>query len=244
MKTDIDGRVQPDGVPVDSLRAGGRAGGGGPRRDHEFWPRPGATARGLARNPGSRRPHRPRGMSPHADAPLLWPPPADALRPMLSTGSTRERAKLAARQWGDPVWAEAKWDGIRAVGVWDGSRLRLVARSGNDITFKYPEVTEVDVGPRRRAGDRRRRDRRDRRARSAELSAAADPDEPAASGGDRPRGEAHAGAVLPVRRPRSARSRCHRPDRCGNAGGSSRSSPRPRPLRWSCRPSSTTWTAL
>jgi bifunctional non-homologous end joining protein LigD len=65
---------------------------------------------------------------------------------MLSTGSTPERAKLAARQWGDPVWAEAKWDGIRAVGVWDGSRLRLVARSGNDITFKYPEVTEVDVG--------------------------------------------------------------------------------------------------
>jgi bifunctional non-homologous end joining protein LigD len=65
---------------------------------------------------------------------------------MLSTGATPERAKLAARQWGEPVWAEAKWDGIRAIGVWDGSRLRLVARSGNDITVKYPEVTDVDVG--------------------------------------------------------------------------------------------------
>jgi bifunctional non-homologous end joining protein LigD len=65
---------------------------------------------------------------------------------MLSTSSTPERAKLAVRRWGDPVWAEAKWDGIRAVGVWDGSRLRLVARSGNDLTSTYPDVTDVDVG--------------------------------------------------------------------------------------------------
>lgn len=65
---------------------------------------------------------------------------------MLSTGATPERATRAARQWGDPAWAEGKWDGIRAIGVWDGSRLRLVARSGNDITFKYPEVTGVDLG--------------------------------------------------------------------------------------------------
>ena len=81
-----------------------------------------------------------------ADPPFAWPPTADALRPMLSTRSTPERAKLAVRRWGDPVWAEAKWDGIRAVGVWDGSRLRLVARSGNDLTSTYPDVTDVDVG--------------------------------------------------------------------------------------------------
>ena len=138
MKTDIDGRVQPDGMPVEaSVQADG----------------PTVAARVEAvssgRDTGRRPPARPKvpaSIAPEAGEPLEWPPPADALRPMLSTGSTPERAKLAARQWGDPVWAEAKWDGIRAVGVWDGERLRLVARSGNDITFKYPEVTEVDVG--------------------------------------------------------------------------------------------------
>ena len=65
---------------------------------------------------------------------------------MLSTGATPERATLAARRWAQPPWAEAKWDGIRAVGVWDGSALRLFARSGNDITAKYPELSESDAG--------------------------------------------------------------------------------------------------
>lgn len=65
---------------------------------------------------------------------------------MLATGATPDRAKLAARGWGEWVWAEAKWDGIRAIGVWDGARLRLIARSGNDMTARYPEVTGVDVG--------------------------------------------------------------------------------------------------
>ena len=141
MKTDIDGRVQPDGVHVEaSAQADGpavaarveavRSGRDGRRRPSSQPKVPASATTGA----------------PDAGEPLAWPPAADALRPMLSTGSTPERAKLAARQWGDPVWAEAKWDGIRAVGVWDGRRLRLVARSGNDITFKYPEVTEVDVG--------------------------------------------------------------------------------------------------
>ena len=108
MKTDLDGRVQPDGAPVEAS----------------------AQADGPA----------------DAAPPPEWKPTAEDLRPMLSTGATPERARLAARQWGEPVWAEAKWDGIRAIGVWDGARLRLVARSGNDVTFKYPEVTELDVG--------------------------------------------------------------------------------------------------
>jgi bifunctional non-homologous end joining protein LigD len=145
MKTDRDGRVQPDGMPVTpSVQADGPV----------VAARVETTSSGPdpAHRAGSRARSRVSPVAPPtrdatvADVPLLWPPSADSLRPMLSTGSTREQAKLAARQWGEPVWAEAKWDGIRAVGVWDGRRLRLVARSGNDITFKYPEVTEVDVG--------------------------------------------------------------------------------------------------
>ncbi|HWV48375.1 MAG TPA: ATP-dependent DNA ligase [Microbacterium sp.] len=39
------------------------------------------------------------------------------------------------------AWAEIKWDGIRAMGVWQDGRLRLYARSGTDITARYPELT-------------------------------------------------------------------------------------------------------
>jgi bifunctional non-homologous end joining protein LigD len=53
-------------------------------------------------------------------------------------------AREAARRWGP--WVEVKWDGIRAIGMWDGRRLHLRARSGNDITAKYPELTRVDAG--------------------------------------------------------------------------------------------------
>jgi bifunctional non-homologous end joining protein LigD len=68
------------------------------------------------------------------------------LRPMLATIATPALAKQAAARWGDFPWVEAKWDGIRAVGVWDGRRLRLYARSGNEITHRYPELTDVDAG--------------------------------------------------------------------------------------------------
>jgi bifunctional non-homologous end joining protein LigD len=38
-------------------------------------------------------------------------------------------------------WAfEVKWDGVRAVGFVSGGRVRLVSRSGRDITAQYPEV--------------------------------------------------------------------------------------------------------
>ncbi len=66
------------------------------------------------------------------------------LVPMLATSSTPGIAREAARRWGP--WVEVKWDGIRAIGVWDGRRLHLRARSGNDITPKYPELTRVDAG--------------------------------------------------------------------------------------------------
>ncbi|WP_460797634.1 ATP-dependent DNA ligase [Microbacterium sp. GXF0217] len=45
-----------------------------------------------------------------------------------------------ARGLGD-AWTEIKWDGIRALGVWRNGRLRLYARSGTDITARYPELT-------------------------------------------------------------------------------------------------------
>ena len=70
----------------------------------------------------------------------------DAVRVMRATAATPDAARRAAARWGELAWAEAKWDGIRAVGVWDGHRLRLYARSGNDITHRYPELTGVDAG--------------------------------------------------------------------------------------------------
>ncbi|GAA3211263.1 ATP-dependent DNA ligase [Microbacterium terregens] len=154
MKTDLDGHVQPDGAPVEaSAQADERR---MPRRDAARTAgssRPGAGAgagsggdtRSGTGGPASGAPRRTR-VEPAVDVPLAWPPTPESLRPMLSTSATPERATLAARQWGDPAWAEAKWDGIRAVGVWDGSRLTLFARSGNDVTMKYPEITDVDAG--------------------------------------------------------------------------------------------------
>lgn len=69
----------------------------------------------------------------------------DGDAPMLATLSNPDHARSSARRWGEP-WAEFKWDGIRAIGTWDGHRLRLHARSGTDVTARYPELTDVDAG--------------------------------------------------------------------------------------------------
>ncbi|WP_439592374.1 ATP-dependent DNA ligase [Microbacterium sp.] len=71
-------------------------------------------------------------------------PAASALTPMLATVSSPGIARRSAQRWGP--WVEAKWDGVRAIGFWDGERLHLRARSGNDITAKYPELTTLDAG--------------------------------------------------------------------------------------------------
>ena len=56
------------------------------------------------------------------------------LRPML--------ARSAHKPPADDDWAfEIKWDGIRALAHGDGE-LRLVSRSGEDITRRYPELVE------------------------------------------------------------------------------------------------------
>jgi bifunctional non-homologous end joining protein LigD len=44
----------------------------------------------------------------------------------------------------DHRWAyEIKWDGVRGIAYIDGGRLRLEARSGRDITARYPELREL-----------------------------------------------------------------------------------------------------
>jgi bifunctional non-homologous end joining protein LigD len=55
------------------------------------------------------------------------------LPPMLTTTGRQPPA--------DGQWAlEMKWDGVRAIAFIDGSRLRLVSRTGKDITQTYPEL--------------------------------------------------------------------------------------------------------
>ncbi|GAA3762067.1 ATP-dependent DNA ligase [Microbacterium kribbense] len=103
MKTDAEGRPQPDGQPVVAS----------------------AQADPVAPD------------SPPAAVPRR------ELAPMLSTTAARALARATAGRWGP--WAEVKWDGIRAIGVWDGTRLRLYARSGTDVTARYPELSGVDA---------------------------------------------------------------------------------------------------
>ncbi|BAJ76126.1 ATP-dependent DNA ligase [Microbacterium testaceum StLB037] len=124
MKTDAEGRPQADGAPVVALDHG-RVG-----RD----PEPRGAAAGHADGDvdapdGSRR---------------GAPSPAD-VRPMLATSATPGLARAAAGRWGQ-AWVEMKWDGIRGIGLWDGRRLRLRSRNGNDLTAAYPELTTVDLG--------------------------------------------------------------------------------------------------
>jgi bifunctional non-homologous end joining protein LigD len=38
---------------------------------------------------------------------------------------------------------EFKWDGVRCLARWDGSRLALESRAGNPITARYPEIASI-----------------------------------------------------------------------------------------------------
>jgi bifunctional non-homologous end joining protein LigD len=58
------------------------------------------------------------------------------LEPMLAT--------LADHPFSDPNWLfEIKWDGVRALAWIDGGALALRARSGADITGRYPELASL-----------------------------------------------------------------------------------------------------
>jgi bifunctional non-homologous end joining protein LigD len=112
MKTDAEGRPQADGEQV---MASEQADAAPARHDSAAV----SAVSGTAVSP---------------------PPP----RPMLATASMPGLARAAAERWADhggTAWAEIKWDGVRALGLWDGARLRLYARSGTDITARYPELT-------------------------------------------------------------------------------------------------------
>ena len=93
-------------------------------------------------SPERRRRHPVRDAAVPAEAPASEEGP---IRPMLSeTGSPG-----LARGYD---WAEIKWDGVRAIGTWADGRLTLRARSGTDITARYPELT-ADGAPHLPASD-------------------------------------------------------------------------------------------
>jgi bifunctional non-homologous end joining protein LigD len=70
------------------------------------------------------------------DAPAAKSPVGSPPRPMLAESGTSG----LVRSLRDP-WIEIKWDGIRALGTWVDGRMILHARSGTDITARYPELT-------------------------------------------------------------------------------------------------------
>lgn len=131
MKTDAEGRPQSEGDPVVPLDH---------RRTDRAAPEPESSPESAPRTSTSPTPPSP------ARSPTPASPPSPAqLRPMLSTAATAGIARAAADRWGEP-WVEMKWDGIRGIGLWDGDRLRLRSRNGNDLTAAYPELTTVDLG--------------------------------------------------------------------------------------------------
>ena len=143
MKTDAEGRAQPDGIVVEPSPQADA-----PRRE----PAPRSPSSGDLARTGDAAKKRPvSARSPDPGKPSVAPAPVpgldlDALRPMLATSATPALAVQAAARWDETAWVEMKWDGIRAVGAWDGERLRLFARSGNEVTHRYPELTAVDAG--------------------------------------------------------------------------------------------------
>ncbi len=64
-------------------------------------------------------------------------PPPD-LRPMLATSGSLPSS--------DSGWAyEMKWDGLRALALITGERIRLTSRTNRDITHVYPELAGLAV---------------------------------------------------------------------------------------------------
>src|SRR5687768_17047842 len=70
---------------------------------------------------------------------VLAPPPDlnDPIAPMLATASAGLPSDPANFAF------EYKWDGVRAICHWDGSRLLLRSRNRLEITGRYPELAPL-----------------------------------------------------------------------------------------------------
>ncbi|MBU4466247.1 MAG: non-homologous end-joining DNA ligase, partial [Actinobacteria bacterium] len=135
MKTDATGRAQPDGAPV------------APRN---VSPSPSPSPESVSESDGSGHDERVVDGDTLIEGAAAAPAAFRRIAPMLATGSTAGLARAAAHRWrghatADTAWAEVKWDGIRAIGTWDGTGLRLAARSGTDVTARYPELTGLSA---------------------------------------------------------------------------------------------------
>ena len=66
-----------------------------------------------------------------------WEPLPERVEPMLATATELPTGA---------GWSyEFKWDGVRALAYVDGGRVRLLSRSGREITVAYPEIREVGL---------------------------------------------------------------------------------------------------
>jgi bifunctional non-homologous end joining protein LigD len=71
-------------------------------------------------------------------------PPQDPEHEPLPRGLDPMRARVGELPPENERWAfEIKWDGIRALLYAGGGRIELTARSGNDITARYPELRGI-----------------------------------------------------------------------------------------------------
>jgi bifunctional non-homologous end joining protein LigD len=71
------------------------------------------------------------------DLPGAAPKPVPAaIQPMLAT--------LAEKPFDDPAWLfEIKWDGYRAIAFLEKGKVRLVSRTQNDLTARFPELHDL-----------------------------------------------------------------------------------------------------
>ncbi|MDQ0615921.1 bifunctional non-homologous end joining protein LigD [Microbacterium sp. W4I4] len=118
-----------------------RTGGEGEKSQwllHRMVPTPHATRRSASAGAsGARGPATPR-----SDLPESAPTEAAtaAERPASYSPMLAETGSMGVARGAD-AWAEIKWDGIRAIGTWADGSFTLRARSGTDITARYPELT-------------------------------------------------------------------------------------------------------
>src|SRR3712207_2737076 len=73
-------------------------------------------------------------------------PAEDPAREPMPSRIVPMLARLTSELPSDPErWGfEVKWDGVRALAYSEPGRLRLEARSGNDITKRYPELQRLN----------------------------------------------------------------------------------------------------